>query len=257
MATTFFDLEAKTYDTSFSETEIGKRQRERVWNFLSKELQGEYALDILEINCGTGMDAVWLKEKGHNVIATDASAEMILQCKLKNKDTIEFLQLDFNSLSSHFKEKKFDLIFSNFGGLNCVSPKELQELSGKFSSLLKTNGKMIAILLSDNCLWEKTYYSFKNDRANRKRRSEGKVSIEALNVFYYSPESIKEILKSYFHIINKKPVGLFIPPSYLNNYFSSKKTAMKLLQLLENVFGNFSSFADYADHFIVVLEKRK
>ncbi len=38
------------------------------------ELKG---LDILELNCGTGEDAVLFSEKGFNIVATDVSEEML------------------------------------------------------------------------------------------------------------------------------------------------------------------------------------
>src|ERR1700750_2270801 len=89
-ATSVFDNMASTYDADFTMSGIGKLQRERVWFFLSALLQKKgAALKILEINCGTGEDALRLAALGHQVIATDASAVMIETAKAKLPGTLE------------------------------------------------------------------------------------------------------------------------------------------------------------------------
>ena len=73
-----FDTLAETYDADFSSSAIGLMQRKRVWKWLVPLLnESGRSLNILEINCGTGEDAIRLASMGHRVIATDASAAMI------------------------------------------------------------------------------------------------------------------------------------------------------------------------------------
>lgn len=44
---------------------------------LLPECDGTTRMNALDIGCGTGRDAVWLAEKGFNVVAFDAAADMI------------------------------------------------------------------------------------------------------------------------------------------------------------------------------------
>lgn len=78
-----FDHIAENYDSSFTHTAIGQYQRALVWEHLRQCLPS-YPQKILEINCGTGEDALFLAEQGHQVIATDVSAEMVHQASLKS-----------------------------------------------------------------------------------------------------------------------------------------------------------------------------
>ena len=79
-----FDHHAINYDAYFSNSLIGKAQRERVHYFLNKQLEKKKKnLRVLEINCGTGIDADWLAKKGHFVIASDISSKMIEIAKNK------------------------------------------------------------------------------------------------------------------------------------------------------------------------------
>src|SRR6185436_3926462 len=77
-----FDGAACAYDEEFTNTPIGRLQRSRVQHFLKRSLH-KNSLSILEINCGTGEDAIWLTKNGHEVVATDASEKMIDVVKRK------------------------------------------------------------------------------------------------------------------------------------------------------------------------------
>ena len=72
-----FDIAAPIYDDVFTYSHIGKLQRGLVHEYLERSLPTNKSLHILEINCGTGHDAIWLSNRGHHIIATDISSEMI------------------------------------------------------------------------------------------------------------------------------------------------------------------------------------
>ena len=69
-----FDPVADLYDEIFSNTRIGKAQRDIVWKYLRKK--NLINKNILELNCGTGVDAIHLAQN-NRVTATDASEAML------------------------------------------------------------------------------------------------------------------------------------------------------------------------------------
>ena len=96
-----FDHIASSYDSSFTRTPIGQLQRKQVWNYLEKITTELNGLDILELNCGTGEDAVLFSEKGFNIVATDVSVEMlkvtqekVQQYSMHHKISSHYLDLD-------------------------------------------------------------------------------------------------------------------------------------------------------------------
>ena len=80
---------------------------------------------LLELNSGTGSDAVYFAQKGILVHSTDISDGMIEQIRKKVNNynlahKISFEQCSYTELNK-IKNNKFDFIFSNFGGLNCLA----------------------------------------------------------------------------------------------------------------------------------------
>ena len=80
---------------------------------------------ILELNAGTGVDAIFLADEGYKVYATDISDLMIneIQAKVKKqkaKISIKAVALSFEEISN-IEEDNFDAVVSNFGGLNCIN----------------------------------------------------------------------------------------------------------------------------------------
>lgn len=257
-----FDDAAQSYDADFSYSHIGAALREIVRQKLQAYLEPS-ALKILEINCGTGEDALYLASKGHHVLATDGSPEMIKIAsskKQENKLDLTFKQLDFNTLGHHFSANSFDVIFSNFGGLNCAKPEALRGILIDILALLKPGGKFIGVIMGTNCLWEKAYYLFKNDKQTALRRRqplgvETTIGSSNFNTYYYSPATIKRMLPQGLSFIKQYPIGFFIPPTYAEHYFKKHTGQLKALRFIEENIESFGILANMADHFMIVTGK--
>ena len=74
-STAVFDGIAERYDEIFTESVIGRAQRRAVWRELERMLAPGQR--VLEINCGTGVDAMCMAERGVEVDACDISPRMI------------------------------------------------------------------------------------------------------------------------------------------------------------------------------------
>ena len=70
-----FDDMAGDYDAAFTQSAIGRLMRAAVWRRLDASFRpGDH---VLELNCGTGADAVYLAQRGVHVLATDLSQAML------------------------------------------------------------------------------------------------------------------------------------------------------------------------------------
>lgn len=256
-----FNSAAETYDETFTNTPIGKLQRNRVWNYLHSNISSTEYPRVLELNCGTGEDAKWLLSKGFRVTATDISPKMIEEAQRKNPEGIIFETCSFAKVPDRFPPSSFDFIFSNFGGLNCIEENELKLFAEQLSILLRPEGRFIAVVMSNDCSMEKWYFRKKNqkDKINRRKTPGGipvTIAGETFTTHYYNPDQFGAHVSNVFRVKAQKAVGWSIPPSYTDNYFRNKPMLLKALNVLENTIGNVPALAKKADHFLIDLVKK-
>ena len=261
-----FDSVAKEYDATFTLTKIGKIQREIVWTYLNKILSGKEDLRIFELNCGTGEDALWFAKNGHTVLATDISEKMLEITEKKAtennlNDKIKTNKIDLTKIEDFVSNETFDLVFSNFGGINCIPFKDLYNLPAVLSKLIKPSGRLIMVIMPTFCIWEMFYFTLKFNFKKAFRRSSTKRLKVKLNgnemlVDYYTPILVNKIFRKDFTQTALKPVGFFIPPSYLENFFSSKHKTFNFMRKLESVITDWGTLANYSDHFLIDFEKK-
>jgi len=260
-----FDDLAETYDADFSASEIGKLQRKRVWSYLATLLiEKKGSLNILEINCGTGEDSIQLANMGHAVTATDASAAMIRKakeklCTLGSGASVQFSVCPFNQLADQFKNKKFDLVISNFGGLNCIPASAIKSLGEELSNMLKPQGSLFLVLMGNCCIREMVHFGIRGNIKKALSRLNSPVDFtvngKTLPIYYHAPGALAMMLSPNFYIQKKYPIGLFVPPSYFEKIYSGKAARLKKLESLERRYC-YSFLSSFGDHYCAIFNKR-
>lgn len=258
----YFDEYAAIYDDDFTYSNTGMLQRAQVWRaFNALNLPPQ---TVLEINCGTGEDAILLAQAGHTVTATDASDSMVLQAQRKAESkqvAATFIPAAFSELRTKVTGATYDLVFSNFGGLNCVGITELQQLSADLAALLKPGGQLFFVLMGNNCRWEQLYFLLKGDKqkAFRRKAAEGvptTIGKAHFTTYFYSPAQFANLFAANFTVEKIGPVGLFVPPSYLDPFFKKHPLLLKTLNWLDKLVAKCSLAANQADHYVLVLKKK-
>jgi len=110
-----------------------------------------------------------------------------------------------------------------------------------------------------NTLWERVYFILKLNfkkafRRNTNDSLDANVENRNVKTWYYNPKDIKEISSNYFKVVKTKPIGFFIPPSYLENYFSRHKRFLSILDKLERTIGKFGFLSRFSDHYLIELK---
>jgi ubiquinone/menaquinone biosynthesis C-methylase UbiE len=231
-----------------------KQVRDHVMNFLRK---GDR---ILEINAGTGLDAVYFAEKGFNIHATDYSPGMIEKLKEKTgagnlSDKITFEQCSFTELN-RINKGKFDYIFSNFGGLNCIP--DLTTVTQHFPDLLNRNGRITLAIMPPVCPWEILLALKGNFKtAFRRLRKNGTTAhIEGVyfKSFYHTPSKVIKALGSDFRKLKLRGLASFTPPPYMENFPKRFPRLFGFLNKLDESFCNYFPWNSCGDFFIVTAE---
>lgn len=251
---TEFDKYSVKYDDHFSHSKIGKRQRLRVWHYMKKHHSS--TKKILELNGGTGEDARFLLKQGHSVYYSDGSTEMLKIAKQKNEDQtqIEYTIIDLKKLDDVELNNRFDIIFSNFGGLNCISQNQLQQIQSFAERHLSENGRLILVIMPQNTILDKWYRVLKRRRTITRSPSiptSVNIETEQINTYYFNYEVIEAAFLN-FNVMRKKIIGYF--PSYLEQGLLKSNILWYMLSPIESFFSFFDSLVNYADHYLIELK---
>lgn len=253
-----FTHHSKNYDEVNEENKILKWMRNSIYNHVNKYLRVNDT--ILELNAGTGIDAVYFAKKGHKIHCTDISEGMLK--KLEGKIKIEKLEnlisiqlLSFSELDK-IEGKTFDYLFSNFGGLNCTN--NIKQVTSQFKSLLNKSGRLTLVILPKICPWE-LLLIFKGifKTAFRRFNKNGVVAnIDGykFNTYYYSVSEIKKTLSDDFNILDTQGLASISPPPYLERFTNSFPKIYKKILFLDEKLSRIFPFNSWADHFIITAE---
>ena len=257
-----FSKQATHFDKLYGEDVIIRYKRERVRDHVSQYLP-QHA-DILELNAGTGEDAIYFAGLGHKVHATDISDEMqvILASKtrkfqLENKITQELCS--FTELENLFAQGPYDHIFSNFAGLNCTN--RLDKVLDSFSWLIKPGGYVTLVLLPKFCLWE-FLLLFKGKFRTAFRRFSGskgtKAHIEGeyFRCWYYDPSFIRNHLKNTFTVEGLEGLCTLVPPSYMESFADKHPRLYQFLKRKESSLKKKWPWRGIGDYYIITLRKK-
>lgn len=260
-----FDPTASAYDREFTYSRIGMAQRRQVWRYLEPMLRTP-SMEILELNCGTGIDAVHMARAGHRVLATDISEEMLKIARDTARqhgveDRVTHEHLAFHELPQRGWHERFHLVFSDFGGLNCIDALDLAGLSNPIADALVPKGRFIAVLMPDRCLAESGYFLLRGRWREAFRRGRhdpvwAGLSGSGVHTWYHAPADVSRSFASRFRVVNIRPVGLFVPPSYLEPRFRDRAALIERLARWDERAGRRRWLARYADHYLIDLEKR-
>ncbi len=219
--------------------------------------------NLLELNCGTGEDAIFLTQKGIKVYATDISGKMIellnAKCrKQKVEGSIISKVASFDTLNT-IEQNNFDGAISNFGGLNCIN--DFEKLSKDLSAKLKPDGKFIAAVMNTVCPWEIFYYLLKLDFKNAFRRFnregiQADFNGEKVLTFYFTPRVFAKQFSSKFSVEKLYSLGYHTPSPFMIGLYRRFKPIIKLFMKLDEVLMRYFPFNRFGDHFIIVMKKR-
>ncbi len=217
---------------------------------------------MLELNCGTGLDAVFFAKSGLRVLATDNSEGMLKELDRKLQEgnpklAIESKRCSFNQLNAILVDRTFDHVFSNYGGLNCAD--DLTNVIRQVDKHLHPGGMAHFVMIAPVCFWEwATIFKGKFKFAFRRLTKKGLRShLEGhyFDTYYYSASYIKQAFGNNYQTVKLRSLGFFTPPTF-NDYFPGKYPRLfKVLAFLESALGSLWPFNRVGDLFIISVRK--
>lgn len=257
---TAFDALAETYDSDFTGSPTASFLRQTVHGRLTTLVKS--GDQVLEFGCGTGIDAKYLSERGVNVLATDASPNMLkmASARLANVPNASTAVLNLNELPADEPQlnQVFDLVFANFGVVNCVN--DLAILAGWLAERVKPGGYAAFAIMSRYCIWETSWHALHGEFKTAGRRWRHtpvlyQTSSGTLPVQYPTVRQLQRAFLPYFEKRITMPLGFFLPPSDIFGVVEKRKRLYHRLTGMENTFRSSSWLANYSDHYWIEFQR--
>jgi ubiquinone/menaquinone biosynthesis C-methylase UbiE len=259
-AGTAFDRIAQDYDRIFTDSIIGRAQRDAVWAVLTRTFKRHD--NILELNCGTGEDAIFLAGNDISVFASDASEKMIARAEQRLRSAspqlpATFCELSIERIGELHPETPFDGAFSNFSGLNCVA--DLDAVASSLAVLVRQGGRLVLCFSTRFCLAEFLYFVALGQwgKAVRRWKGHAKVQFEdtEFTVYYPTIRRIHQAFARYFRPCGCTGIGLTVPPSYLERWAVRHSGLFRLLHSLERPLATLPILRGIGDHVLLCFER--
>lgn len=275
-----FSKQSLGFDEYDAGNTIIQYKRQRVWEHVLRHLPpagaapalgaapasgAAPAVSILELNAGTGTDASFFARQGYRVHATDIAPGM--QEKLREKvrlqgltDKVSTELCSFTALDALQARGPYDLIFSNFAGLNCTG--ELDKVLRSFAPLLKPGGQVTMAILPGFCLWETLLLLRGRFRTAFRRLVSGRKGTKShveghyFRCWYYSPSYVIRTLADSFDCISLEGLCTIVPPSYIEHFAERHPVAYRRLRAREDKWKDKWPWKFIGDYYIISFRKK-
>ncbi len=250
-----FSRTAPKYDAFAIDHPHLSRLRRKVYEHLARRLPA--GKRILELNAGTGIDAVELANRGYFVHATDIAPGMLslLETKLITPELtrkISFQQCSFVDLEK-VDAGPFDMVFSNFGGLNCIP--DLSPVIQYLPNLLRPGGWVTWVLMPPVCLWELAMLFLGQFRLAFRRFTRGGTQARlegySFKVYYFTPGKVMKWFGKDFQVDQIEGLSVITPTAESKNFAKRFPRLYKLLAGIDDRLSPRYPWREWGDFYIL------
>jgi len=255
-----FDSVAPDYDGPRGNNALIQRMRVQLWDTVQRELPPGSRL--LDLGCGTGLDAVEFARRGYGVLATDWSPQMVERTHARAiasglSGRVATAHVGVQQLDRLSGE--FDGIYSNFGPLNCAP--DLAAVANDCARLLRPGGKLVFSVIGRFCPWELAHYAVRGRFTRAAVRFARKPMAVGMNrhviwTRYYAPREFHRAFTAHFALASYRALSLFLPPPYLVEFCHRHPKASERLGRLDDRLGGWPLLRGMGDHFLIVMRRR-
>ena len=257
-----FDSVAADYDGPRGNNSLIRDMRQEMWRWLDASFPR--AGHLLELGCGTGLDAIRMAERGHHITATDWSSLMASRTLMRAEragvsERVQALALGAHELDQLEGPTPYDGAYSNLGPLNCLP--DLRAVSRECARLLRPGGRMVFSVIGRWCPWEIAHYARRGDWTRigvRFARGMVPVRMNGRTVWtsYWTPRAFYRAFAGEFTLEHYRGICLLAPPPYLTWVKEKYPDWYQRLWRWDRRIAGLPVLRLLGDHFLIVMARR-
>ena len=263
-----YDQITTTYDDVEAANWVGRRLRRVMQAALFRTfLPGQ---QVVEIGCGTGIEAIALAERGVDVVATDLSADMVRLVRekaaakgLSNLETRTLGAHEVGALQDEFGAE-FDGAYSHGGVLN-MDPR-IEDAAAGVTRLIRPGGRFLCTVVNQTSLFEALFYPLVLRPRKGYRRLGRDIPIPitrhedfskyVVTTRFYSPRQFVHFFDGAFRLRRLEGLQILLPPWNLSDWLDRFGTLANAVEAIENRIGGRRPFNSWGSIFLADLERR-
>jgi len=257
-----FDSVSADYDGERGNNELIQEMRAEMWRWLDATFRTPSRL--IDLGCGTGLDAVRMARAGHHVTATDWSAKMIERTAERAAadgvaERVSALAIGAHELEKLRGDGEYDGAYSDLGPLNCVP--DLDAVARECARLLRPGGSLVFTVIGRFCPWEIAHYLRRGKIARasvRFARGVVPVNMNKRTIWtrYYGPREFHRAFRPAFALEHFRGLCVAVPPPYLTWLRDRHPSWHARLWRLDRRIAGWPVLRGIGDHFLIVMKKR-
>ena len=257
-----FDSVAPDYDGERGNNRVIQDMRAEMWRWLDAIFTPGSRL--LDLGCGTGLDAVRMAGLGYSVTAIDWSPQMVRRTTERSRhaqlaDRVQTVNVGAHELQRIAETGAYDGAYSNLGALNCVP--DLREVAGQCARLLKPGAALVFSVIGRVCPWEAAHYLMRGRWARvnvRYARGPVPVGLNGHTVWtrYYTPREFYRPFRALFSLAHFRGLCVFVPPPYLIGFRERHPQWHRRLWRIDRQVAGWPLLRATGDHFLIVMRRR-
>ncbi len=257
-----FDSVAADYDGQRGNNELIQDMRAEMWRWLDAAFPAPSRL--IDIGCGTGLDAIRMARIGHRVTAIDLSEQMVHRTADRARreavaGRVQAASIGAQELDRIDGDGQYDGAYSNLGPLNCVP--DLGSVSRQCARLLKPSGMLVFTIIGRVCPWEMIHYALQGRWARARIRFAPDFVAVGMNkrtiwTHYYRPRELYRCFESEFELQEYRGLCTFAPPPYMTSMRRKHRRWYDRLWRLDRLTASLPVLRDMGDHFLIVMKRR-
>ena len=257
-----FDSVAADYDGDRGNNSLIQDMRKEMWRWLDDTFADKGRL--IDLGCGTGLDAARMARRGHSVTAIDWSPAMVRRTRERAEreqltERVRAIHVGAHELQALAADGPYDGAYSDLGALNCVP--DLRVVSRDCARLLRPGAALVFTVIGRICPWEMGHYLLRGQWRRAKVRYAAGVVPVRLNqrtvwTRYYAPREFYRSFEAEFRLAHYRGLCVFVPPPYLTSVRERHPDWYQRLWRIDRRVAGWPLLRGTGDHFLIIMRRR-